>query len=124
MTEKEMLEKINQVHKKNGLPPLEDIEKMYAAQDEEPQTFTIKVPVKEYWVYQQEYSVKASSEAEALMKFHEYWDAGWDKKQDMENSGEVEDLQIYEELYQHNDSGDIVDVDDIEVCVDCDGSEY
>ena len=58
------------------------------------------------------------------MKFHEYWDAGWDKKQDMENSGEVEDLQIYEELYQHNDSGDIVDVDDIEVCVDCDGSEY
>ena len=88
------------------------------------QTFTIKVPVKEYWVYQKEYNIEASSEAEALMKFYEYWDAGWSKQQDMEHSGEVEDLQIYEELYQHNESGEITDPGDVEVCVPCDGSEY
>jgi len=77
-------------------------------------TFTIKVPVKEYYVYQKEYNIEASSEAEALMRFHEYWDAGWSEQQDMED---VKDMDIYEELYEHSETGEIVDPDDIEVCV-------
>ena len=81
------------------------------------QTFTIKVPVKEYYVYQKEYTVKASSEAEALAKFHEYWAGGWEERQSMEAREEVEDLQIYEELYCHNESGEITNIRDIEVCV-------
>ena len=48
------------------------------------------------------------------MRFHEYWDAGWSEQQDMED---VKDMDIYEELYEHSETGEIVDPDDIEVCV-------
>ena len=115
MTEKQMKERLDQINE-------QIINKVKAIAAEEPtQTFTVKVPVKEYYVYQREYTIKASSEAEALMKFHEYWDAGWSEQNAMTD---VEDTDIYEELYQHDESGEIVDVDDIEVCVECDGSEY
>ena len=44
------------------------INKVKAIAAEEPtQTFTVKVPVKEYYVYQKEFQVEASSKAEAIV---------------------------------------------------------